>query len=101
MVPSFISQRLNNSGLYPKPKMVIFAKIADFNEFRSHEGHKQEAEIPQHQEQGRILIPGVACVSALLSQLLLNFLNHLLYQAIVQSAVSNRQSAIKSFTAGD
>ena len=43
MVPSFISQRLNNSGLYPKPKMVIFAKIADFNEFPPHQGHKQEA----------------------------------------------------------
>jgi hypothetical protein len=46
--------------LYPKLKKVIFAKIAVSHEFPPPEGHKQEADIPQYQEQGRILSTRVA-----------------------------------------
>ena len=60
MVPTLISQCLNNSGLYPKLKKVIFAKIAVSHEFPSPQGYKQEADIPQYQEQGRILSARVA-----------------------------------------
>jgi hypothetical protein len=43
--------------LYPKHKKVIFAKIAHFDDFPFSIGKKPEADIPEHQEQGRILNP--------------------------------------------
>jgi hypothetical protein len=62
--------------LYPKSKIVIFAKIAEFHEFPLQQHHKQEAELSKHQEQGRVLIIMVARFCAPEYLLLLNFLNH-------------------------
>jgi hypothetical protein len=50
--------------LYPKHKKVIFVKITHFDDFPFSVGNKPEADLPQHQEQGRVLSHGVACLSA-------------------------------------
>lgn len=46
--------------LFPNLKKIIFAKIAVSDEYTPDKGHKPESDIPQHQEQGRILTCRVA-----------------------------------------
>jgi hypothetical protein len=89
--------------LYPKSKIVIFAKIAEFHEFPLQQHHKQEAELSQHQEQGRILIRMVASFSAIIFRLLLNFLNNGLTwpQAMQHRQFANRKSQIANLKSHD
>lgn len=46
--------------------MVIFAKIAEFHEIPLLQHHKQEAELSQHQKQGRVLTGMVASFEAII-----------------------------------